>query len=328
MTLILSEKDVKKVIGIKDAIKAVESAFREYGKGMTQMPAKIYLHLAGHNGDFRAMPAYIERTGACALKWVNVHPGNKRFNLPTVMAIITLSDPRNGYPLCIMAGSYATALRTGAAGAVAAKYLARKDSKIAGMVGCGAQAESQLKGLLEVVRLKEVRVWGKLGSDAVSFVRNMKRPGLKFTVAKDIENCVRPSDIVITTTPSRKPIVKLEWLKKGCHINAIGADAEGKEELDPAILKKAKIVIDSWEQASHSGEINVPLSKKLISRQDIYADIGEIINGTKRGRINPQEITVFDSTGLAIQDAAVADFVYRGALRRRIGKRMDLIPKS
>jgi alanine dehydrogenase len=327
MTLILSEKEVKQLVGIKSAIKTIEETFSEYGKGKTQMPAKIYLHLPKYNGDFRAMPAYIERSGACSLKWVNVHPQNKKFNLPTVMATIILSDPKNGYPLLIMAGSYATALRTGAAGAVAIKYLARKDAQIVGMVGSGIQAEYQLKCLLEIMHPKEIRVWAKFSAEAKSFIGKMKKSNLKFTIAKNIKDCVIASDIVITTTPSRKPLVKFEWLKKGCHINAIGADAKGKEELDPAILKKAKVVVDSWGQASHSGEINVPLKKQLISKKDIYADIGQILNGDKPGRTNSQEITVFDSTGLAIQDAAIADLVYRAALRQRIGKKINLISK-
>lgn len=322
MTLILDEKNVQKLIGIKEAIKTVEAAFREYGKGRAQMPPKIYLHLPGQHGDFRAMPAYIEQTQACCLKWVNVHPDNKKYGLATVMAVMILSDPKTGVPLAVMSGSYATALRTGAAGAIACKYLARKDSGIIGMVGCGVQAEFQLKGLLEVLRIKKVKVWGR---EAKDFIKKMRNSGADFSISNSVEDCVRSSDVVITTTPSREPLVRLEWLKKGCHINAIGADAKGKEELESAILKNAKVVVDSWEQASHSGEINVPVSKKIVSRKDIYADIGQIVNRTRRGRTNPSEITVFDSTGLAIQDAAIAGFVYKAALRRGLGKKVKLI---
>ena len=145
MTLVLGKKDIKRLVDIKKSIKVVEDAFREYARGNVLMPAKIYLHLDRYSGDFRAMPACIEKLGKCALKWVNVHPGNKTFRLPTVMAVNILSDPRNGLPLCIMEGAYATSLRTGAAGAVAAKYLARVDSKVIGLVGCGVQAKTQLK---------------------------------------------------------------------------------------------------------------------------------------------------------------------------------------
>lgn len=324
-TLILEKKDVARSVNMKAAIKAVEDVFREYGMKRTQMPAKIYLDLPKYNGDFRAMPAYVERLDKCVLKWVNVHPGNKRFGLDTVMAVIILSDPRNGLPLCIMEGSYATALRTGAAGGVAAKYLARKDSRIIGMVGCGRQARSQLQAIGELFDIREVRVWGHEPSCIKEFIGEMKRPKVKFTKAASIAECVRPCDIIVTTTPSRKPIIKLEWLKKGAHINAVGADAEGKEELDPAILKNAKVVVDSWEQASHSGEINVPLSDGIISKSDIYADIGEIVAGKKKGRTTGSELTVFDSTGLAIQDAAIADSIYKRALKNRLGRWVELV---
>ncbi|MDP3787549.1 MAG: ornithine cyclodeaminase family protein, partial [Candidatus Omnitrophota bacterium] len=155
-TLILDKKDVAESVDIESAIKAVEGVFKEYGFGRTQMPPKIYLHMDKYNGDFRAMPAYVERLNKSVLKWVNVYPGNRRYGLPTVMAVIILSDPRNGLPLCIMEGAYATNLRTGAAGAVAAKYLARRDSRIIGMVGCGAQARTQLRALRKIFDIKEV----------------------------------------------------------------------------------------------------------------------------------------------------------------------------
>lgn len=319
-TLILDKKSIAGLVDVKRVIAAVEQAFKEYAKGRTQMPAKIYLHLDKYAGDFRAMPAYIEKLDRAALKWVNVHPGNKRFNLPTVMAIIILSDPKNGLPLCIMEGSYATALRTGAAAAVAAKYLARKNSRVIGMAGCGAQAKAQLQALREIFDIKEVKFWGHESSYVRGFIKDMKKINLKLMNVETIEECVRDSDIVVTTTPSRKPLVKLEWLKDGCHINAIGADAKGKQELEPAILKNALVVVDSWEQASHSGEINVPLAKGQIAKKDIYADIGEIVSGKKKGRTSQDGLTVFDSTGLAIQDVAIADLIYRTAIKKRVGK--------
>ena len=289
------------------------------------MPAKIYLYLDKYSGDFRAMPAYIEKLKRCVVKWVNVHPKNTKSGLPAVMAIIILSDPANGLPLCIMDGTYVTNIRTGAAGAVAAKFLAGRDSKIAGMVGCGAQARTQLLALLEIFNIKKVKAWGRDRLGINNFIKDMKLKGIEFVSAPDIKTCVTDSDIVVTTTPSRKPIVKLKWLKRGAHINAVGADAKGKQELEPEILKKAKVVVDSWEQASHSGEINVPLSKRMITEKDIYADIGEVVVGKKRGRASRQELTVFDSTGLAIQDLAVADLIYKTAIKKNIGKWVDII---
>jgi len=324
-TLILTKSQIGKLVDIKRAIRAIEKAFKEYAKGKTQMPPKIYLDLKKYSGDFRAMPAYLEGQNACILKWVNVHARNKGKGLPTVMATIIYSDPKTGFPLAIMDGTYATSLRTAAAGAVAAKYLANKDSCVIGLVGCGAQATTQLAALRTLFKIKQVKVWGHKPALSNAFVRAMKKPGEQMTRAKTVRECVDDCDIIVTTTPSRRPLVRLEWVKKGAHINAIGADAAGKQELDARILKSARVIIDNWEQAAHSGEINVPLRKKVISRRNIHAEIGEVIIGKKKGRVSKDDVTVFDSTGLAIQDAAIAKLIYTTAVKRNIGKRIKLI---
>ncbi len=324
-TLILGKKEVARLITMKEAIRAVEFAFRETGERRVRMPAKIYLDLPDYGGDFRAMPAYIEKLGRCSLKWVNSHPYNAAKGLPAVMAVIILSDPLTGYPLCVMDGTYVTCLRTGAAGAVAAKYLADPKSRTAGLVGCGAQARAQLAGLLEIFPLRDVKVWGPGPSEILKFIRENARKGVRMIPAGSVRQCVADCDIVVTTTPSRKPLVRAEWLKRGVHVNAIGADAKGKQELDPAVLKKAKVVVDSWEQASHSGEINVPVSRGILIRGDIYAELGDILSGRRRGRVNSSEITVFDSTGLAVQDLAAADVIYRNAVKSKRGRRFPVV---
>ena len=153
----------------------------------------------------------------------------------------------------------------------------------------------------------------------------MKKSGEAMTAAATIKECVSDADIVVTTTPSRKPIVQPQWIKDGTHINAIGADAPGKEELDPTILKRSKVVVDDVEQASHSGEINVPIAKGLFKLKDIYATLGEIIAGKKKGRASPREVTVFDSTGLAIQDTAVASLIYKAAVKKKLGRWMRIV---
>ncbi len=324
-TLIISKKEAQKLVTMKMAIEAVEKAFREYGRGKVQMPAKIYLNLEKFHGDFRAMPAFIDSFELCTLKWVNAHPQNKQFGLPAVMAVIILSDPKNGFPLAIMDGTFATSLRTGAGAAVAAKYLARKNSQAVGLVGCGAQARTQLLALREVFKLKEVKVYDQNAAAAKKFILAMKKPDEKMILANSIKDCVTDCDMIATITPSRKPIIRLGWIKNGMHVNAIGADAQGKEELDPKILKRSKVVIDDWQQASHSGEINVPVSRGLITKRDIYATLGEIVAGRKRGRTSKTEITIFDSTGLAIQDVAVASLIYREAVKKRAGRFIEIV---
>ncbi len=325
-TLILTHKDVAKVLDIRGAIDAVEQVFYEYGLGRAQMPPKIYLDIKEFLGDFRAMPSYVAKFKLCTLKWVNSHPANAVVSgLPAVMAVMIISDPRTGFPLAIMDGTLATGLRTGAGGAVAAKYLARRNSQIVALVGCGVQARAQLAALREIFKIQEVRVWGREKLLVKKFIHHMKKSNEAICATARIKECVTGADIVVTTTPSRRPIVQSSWIKDGTHINAIGADAPGKEELDPQILKRARVVVDDLTQASHSGEINVPVTKGIFRVEDIDASLGEIVAGRKRGRANDREITVFDSTGLAIQDTAVAHLIYTAALRKKLGRWIAIV---
>ncbi len=308
-TYIIKRCEIENVFGIADYICAIEKAFMLYGEGKVQMPPKVYLSF--DKGDLRCMPVYLPSMKAAGVKNVNAHPGNK--DIPAVMATITLIDPDTGFPMAIIDGTHITKMRTGAAGAVAAKYLSREDSKVAGFVGAGVQAGTQLEALL-IVRpeLSRIVVYDINEANMKLFAEEARTQyGLQVEYASSVRDTVEKADIVITTTPVRTPIIKAEYIGRGTHINAIGADAPGKQELDPEILKQAIIVIDNWEQASHGGEINVPLAKGLITREDIYANLGEIVCGRKSGRESAEQITVFDSTGLAIQDISAAVEIYR-----------------
>jgi len=328
--LLLTEKDVQQLSSIDEVMEVVESAFREKGLGHVQMPAKLYLFYWKYNGDLRTMPSYIEHPDISAVKIVNVHPENRnKYNLPTVMATIILVDPKNGAPLAILGGAAITNLRTGAAGGVAAKYLARKDSKVVGLVGAGAQARTQLMAFLSLYgKLEEVRVWSRTEKTRDAYVAEMKPmcgDTTKMVSVKSVKKAVEGADIVVTTTPSKTPIVLDEWVTSGMHFNCIGADAPGKEELDPTILTRAKLVVDDWEQASHSGEINVPLAKGIVTKQNVWGEIGEVVAGLKQGRTSSDEITVFASTGLAIQDAVTAELAYKKALAKGIGRFFEMM---
>lgn len=325
--LLLSKLDVEKIISMREVIKAVEEAFRAKGLGRIQMPPKSYIFFREHDGDFRAMPAYLEELGAAGVKVVNAHPRNpKRHGLPNVMATILLLSPETGAPLAIMDGTLITNLRTGAAAAVATRYLARKDSKVVAMIGAGVQARTQLIALNEVFDIAEVRVEDIVPGKADQYAKELgRRLGVDIKPVGSTQKAMEGADVVVTVTPRRNPVVMNEWVEKGMHINAIGADAPGKQELDPKILGRAKVVVDDLEQVLHSGEINVPISKGLLGQDDIYADIGEIVAGKKPGRTSREEITVFDSTGLAVQDIATAWEVYQKARREGRGMELDLL---
>ena len=321
--LLLSEQEVAELLSIEEVMKVVENAFREKALGYVQMPPKIYLNFSKYNGDIRAMPAYLERLDTASVKIVNSHPENPRkFGLPTVLATVILLDPKKGAVLSLMGGNSITAMRTAAAGGIATKSLANRNSKTASFIGAGVQARAQLLALLLVFpNLEEIRVCDISLKAAEAFAREAKSKvtQCRVTVARNEAEAVRGANIVITTTPSKKPLVFDSWVSEGTHFNCVGADAPLKEELDPAILKRAKIVVDDWEQAAHSGEINVPLSQGVLSEKDVWAELGDIVIGTKPARTSDQEITVFDSTGLAIQDAATVELVYKKAISRKAG---------
>ncbi|MBO8181350.1 MAG: alanine dehydrogenase [Archaeoglobus sp.] len=314
-TLILTQKEIKGLLTMEDALNAVEHAFEMHGLNAVQMPAKIYLEF--QKGDLRAMPAYLD--GKAGVKWVNSHPGNREVGLPTVMALLIYNDPETGFPLAVMDATHITNMRTGAAGGIASKYLARPNSKVLGFVGCGTQAYTQLLAHKGVFEIKEAKCFDIREENSSKFIEFCEAQGIPAEVLEleEVCNC----DILITTTPSRKPIVRREWISEGTHINAIGADAPGKQELDPEIIRTAKVFVDDKEQAFHSGEVNVPLAKGVIREEDIAGTIGEVITGKIKGR-EGNEITVFDSTGLAIQDIATASIVFQRATEKNVGTKI------
>lgn len=325
----LSEKAVDALITVEAALPLVEEAFAHLARGEAQMPPKLYLEFKEYGGDLRAMPAYIPKL-SCAgersfagVKVVNSHPGNPARGLPTVAAIYVLNDPETGMPIAVMAAGRLTDIRTGAGGGVAARCLARKDSTVLGLVGAGRQAVTQMRAICSLFPIREVRVADKIESTARAFCQAHARPGgPSVRVVSVPEAC--DVDILVTTTPGREIAVRSEWVRDGAHINAIGADAPGKQELEIALLKRARIVVDSPEQAMHSGEINVGIDTGVLGARNIAASLGEVLIGKKPGRLSDRDITVFDSTGLAIQDVAVAGCIYQRALQLKQGIALTL----
>ncbi len=316
-TLILNKKEVRRLINIGDVIGVVESAFKDYTEGKGEMPSKVYLTVK--DGDFRAMPASLP--GAAGMKWVSVHTDNPAKGLPTVMAVLILNDADTGYPLVIMDASETTALRTAATSTIASKYLARKDLKTLGIVGAGYQAYHHIKAHCELFKFQEIMVSDISPKATGRLIDSLPNLPLR---ACSIEETVK-ADIVCTLTPAHQPVVLNKWLKPGTHINAVGADAEGKEELEPSILIEARVVVDDLRQAIHAGEINLPVSTGIYKKEQIFATLGEIIAGYKQGRTNNEMITVFDSTGLAIEDIAVAGLVYEKARQHGAGVSLNLV---
>lgn len=322
-TLLLTRKETLDLLDLREAISLVEKAFAIHSSGQAQVPPKVFLQFP--EGDLRAMPAYYPDWGA-SVKVVNAHPDNPhKYHLPSVMALLIYVDPETGFPLGIMESATLTTYRTGAAAAVSAKYLARPNTHVLGFIGAGVQARTSLRALQEVIPIKRVIVWSKDTDLAEGFAQEFRDQGFSLEIASSPKTVAQQAEILVTATPSRKPLVEAEWVQPGTHIIALGADAPGKQELASELTARTKIIVDSRESACYGGEINVPLSQGIISRDHIWAEIGEILLGQKTGRENSQEITLFDSTGLAIQDLALAQHLYRKAKEKGIGEEMEFI---
>lgn len=306
-TLIVNKSMVEEFFTMKEAIEAVEIAYAEFSKGRTQMPPKKYMYF--EKGDLRTMPASFCDTPAAGMKSVNVHPENPKTNgLPSVMGIIELVDKETGYPIALLDGTSITNIRTGAASGVATKHLAKKEIEVISFIGAGVQAWLAYLAIKEVRDFTIVKIWSRTEETSLKFAHMIQDDGFEgiIEILETPRMAVRDADVITLTTPSRTPVLMADDIPRGAHINAIGADAKGKQELE--FLPDANYFIDEWEQASHSGEINIPVAEGKLTREDVQT-IGDVINEQSSGRIY-NEITVFDSTGLGLQDIASARIIY------------------
>ncbi|PSQ28258.1 ornithine cyclodeaminase family protein [Halobacteriales archaeon QS_9_68_17] len=324
-TLLLNSDAVDANARMDAVIRSVEEAFKAYQRGDVRMPAKSYVELARYNGDFRSMPAYMDAGDwdAAGVKWVNVHPDNpEKHGLPTVMGTMVYSDPETAYPLAVMDGTTLTMQRTGAAAAVATDHFAVEDATTLGIVGAGVQSHTQLEAIAEVRPIEEVVVADKDPDRIDAFRAEFEG---RFTVREGSTAEAASCDVLSTVTPVRDPIVSLDDLGEHTHVNAMGADAEGKQELEDDVVLSSKLVIDDHEQCTHSGEVNVPWGEGTLGDDDIYGEVGEIVTGEKDGRTADDGVTVFDSTGLAIQDVAAARVVFDEAKEAESGHSFDIV---
>jgi alanine dehydrogenase len=326
-TLILSRTDMMGLVTPAEYVECVEQAYRMHGEGRFYMDPKGHIVLDRYPGEWEAMPSYIEEPEAAACKWVSIREQNReRFGLATVFSILIYTHPETGFPLAICDGSYHTVQRTGASAAVSAKWLARPDSTVLAIAGAGHMAEGAIETCNEVFDWDEVRVWSRSQATLDGFAAKYDgRYAFALKPSTDLESVVRGADVVVTITPAREPIVRDEWIGPGTHIAAVGADKGGDQELDPRILQRARIFVDDIRQCRTDGEINVPLAEGLITEDDIAGEIGEVITGKKPGRTSPDEVTVFDSTGIALQDSATVPLEYERAVAAGVGIEKKMI---
>lgn len=323
MTLLLTGSEVQRALTMEEAVDLVERGFIEFGHGTVDMPQRPVILIPEHSGFCTFMPAWVAGMGALSIKTVTSFKGNVQRGLPTIFATVILLDSETGAPVSIMDAGYLTALRTGAASGVASKYLARDDSRIAGFVGAGVQATTQLEAICTVRGIDEVRVFDVDRKTAESFAKEMAGHGpipTSIAVVDSPREAVVGADIVVTATTSASPVFDGDDLSPGTHINNVGSHAPAVRELDTKTVIRSKIVCDSVDACLvEAGDLLIPMEKGALSGSDIHGGLADVISGRVPGRESDEEITLFKSVGLAFQDAVVASRAYQKALDMGLG---------
>ena len=312
------------MLTIEECIRAVEHAFKLHGEGKASPPGILGIH--AENGGFHIKAGLLELNRSYFAAKINANfPNNpKRHALPTIQGVVVLCDAENGYPLAVLDSMEITTQRTAAATAVAARYLARSDSKTVTVCGCGIQGRISVRALSAVLPIEKVFAFDIDPDQAQSLMNDFaQEPGIKIALTDNLETALKQSDICVTCTPSKQPFLKEEFVATGTFIAAVGADNPEKQELQPTILSHNKVVADVIEQSATIGELHHALDRALMTRDDVYAELGEVVAGIKPGRSSADEIIVFDSTGMALQDVVTAATVYEKAVKDDVGTRIN-----
>ncbi len=324
--LILTRHDVEHLLTMPDAIAAVEEGFRRLAAGAVEMPQRLATPVAPYNGVHLSMPAFVaDDPGVLTIKVVTVYNDNRsRYDLPTIHAVLLLHDARTGKPLALMDAEHLTAMRTGAVSGVATRYMARPDACVVTIFGAGAQAGPQLLAMAAVRPIRQVYVIAR--GDPHRFAAQMAAQlRIPVTASSDVRSAVEAADILCTATNSPTPLFLGEWLKPGVHINAIGAYTRTTRELDTETVRRSRVVVDRRQAAqAEAGDIVIPLQEGAIGPAHVVAELAEVVTGAVAGRTSPEEITLFKSVGLALQDAMTAALVYRRAQEQGVGQEVEL----
>lgn len=323
--ILLSRSEIKQLLTLPDCIKAMEDAFRRHAEGLALKPA--LMHIDSNAGEFHIKGGGLQMEQVYfGLKANGGFFSNRiKYGLPNIIGLILLFDGENGRPLAVMDSVDITILRTGATTALAARHLARADSKTVTICGCGIQGRIQLQALREVLpNLARAFAWDQDKQTAENYAAQMgSRMGFPVTAA-DLAEAASQSDIIVTCTPAKVFYLRREYIRPGTFIAAVGADSPDKQEVEPSLLASSRLVVDIFEQCARVGELHHALNAGLMTETQVHAELGEIVAGIKPGRSTAQEITIFDTTGSAIQDTAAALLVYKKALARSIGRTIDL----
>jgi alanine dehydrogenase len=324
--LILSESQVQGLIDIAELIRVLERAHIQYSTGTAVMPVRLVVPLPQIDGRITTMPGFLNEDKALGMKVVTYFQNNPKQNLPSILATIMLFSSETGKMIAVMDGGYITAIRTACASAMASKVLSNPTASVLGVLGAGVQARAHIRALCRVRKLHRIKIYSPSGTSAISLKQELQSEiGAVIEVAKSAEETVRGSDLIVTATTAKEPIVTAKWLQPGAHINAVGSHRPDSRELDATTLARSNVFVDSRDAImAECGDVLLALEEKSITPGHVQTEIGEVLADTKPGRTKTDEVTLYKSVGIAIQDVATADLVYHKALEKTLGTNVIL----
>lgn len=320
---VISEEDARALVSVENAIAEVEKSFAAMARGEARNYPVVREVVGYQDAVFGVKTGCDTSAPILGLKAGGYWPHNLALGLTNHQSSTLLFDPETGRASALVSANYLTGVRTGAASAIATKYLSRPDSTVLGIIGTGAQSAYQLRATLAVRPIRKVYAWDPSPENLVTFGRTVAELGLEYAPQTERQAVAANADILITVTPSQQALVEKSWVRAGTHISAMGADTKGKQELDPALVASAALFVDEAEQAITIGECQHAYNAGLITDQSFRGSIGEVIAGLCDGRRTAQEITLFDGTGVALQDLVVAALAVRLAAERGLGSRVE-----
>lgn len=321
--LVISEAHARELVSVEDAILEVERTFVSMARG-TARNFPVVREMVGYQDAVYGVKAGGDVVAPLlGLKAGGYWPNNTGKGLGNHQSSTLLFDPETGRATALVSANYLTGIRTGAASAIATRYLSHQDASVVGLIGTGVQAEYQLKASMAVRELERVHAWSPSAESLEAFGKLVVGLGLDYVAEPDPEAVARHSDILITATPSRKALVERGWVKPGTHINAMGCDTRGKQELAPELVAASALFVDEAEQAVSIGEFQHAYARGLITTENLRGSIGQVIEGQCDGRRDADEVTIFDGTGVALQDLVVARLAVRLATERGLGMSVD-----
>ena len=325
--LVLSLTDVEDLLDLDRLVEAVAAAMADLSAGRASMPPRGAATVAERHAMLAAMPAFLPSVGALTTKLVSLFPENR--DRPTHQAIICCFDPATGTPVAVMDGTYITATRTAAGSALASRYLAREGATVVAVIGSGVQARAHARALARLPSVESVRVAARDRAKAESLVGDLRVLGIPAGVASSVEDAVASADIVCATTHADRPVIRREWLRPGSHVNSVGYNASGEGEVDSATIADAVVVVESREAAlaappAGAIELRRAIERGLIGPDHVHAELGELVTGVLKGRVDETAITLYKSVGVAVQDAAAASLVLDKALSKGAGFNVEI----